>query len=449
MIDVPGYAVDAVVHETSNSIIAKATRTADGARVYLKTLAEDLPSPARIARMRREFEITQRVAGEGVVAALDLERVGARLVMVLEDFGGAAIGATPEGTLLPLETALELCEKTARALVGVHAGRLIHKDINPGNVAWNPETGQVKLLDFGIATELSRERPEVLSPNVLEGTLAYMSPEQTGRMNRALDYRTDLYSLGAMLYRLTTGRLPFPSDDPMELVHCHIARTPLAPGEAHPRVDAGLAAIIMKLLSKNAEDRYQSAFGAAEDLAKALQLLRSAGHVPLFPLDTSNVSDRFQLPQKLYGRDVERATLLAAFDRAAGGGREMLLVAGYSGIGKSALVHEVHRPIVERRGQFVEGKFDQFNRNIPYASLIQAFRELVKQLLTEPAEILTDWREKVQQAVGPNGQVIVDVISEVELIIGTQPPVAPLPPAEALNRFNIAFESFVRSHLRP
>ncbi len=445
MLEVPGYTVLRVVHETSNSIIQQATRDADGATVFLKTLAEDLPSPARIARMRREYEITQRVSGEGVVAAVALERVGARLVMVLEDFGGTAVARAVEGGELSLPMAVEICEKTARALARIHANRLIHKDINPGNIAWNQQSGEVKILDFGIATELSRERPEVLSPSVLEGTLAFMSPEQTGRMNRALDYRTDLYSLGATLYRLATGKLPFPTDDAMELVHCHIARTPLNPSEANPRVPAGLSAIIVRLLAKNAEDRYQSAFAVAEDLAKALAFLKTTGHVPPFELGVTDLSDRFQLPQKLYGRDGERRTLLAAFDRVAAGGREMLLVAGYSGIGKSALVHEVHRPIVERRGQFVEGKFDQFNRNIPYASLIQAFRELVKQLLTEPAEVLADWREKVQHAVGPNGQVIVDVISEVELIIGEQEPVAPLPAAEALNRFNIAFESFVRT----
>ena len=321
----------------------------------------------------------------------------------------------------------------------------MHKDLNPSNILWNRETGVLRVIDFGISTELSRETPAILHPNVLEGTLAYMSPEQTGRMNRALDYRTDLYSLGVTFYQLLTTQLPFASQDPMELVHFHIARVPTPAHEVNPELPLVISQILGKLLQKRAEERYQSAAALEADLVRCVDSLAAAGAIAHFPIATDEVSAAFQIPQQLYGREREVKTLLDAFDRVSGGTREMMLVAGQSGIGKSALVHEVHKPIVRQRGFFISGKFDQFNRNIPYASLIQAFQGLVQQLLTESEERLAAWSEKIASALGPNGQVIVQVIPEVELIVGPQPALPELPPAEAQNRFNMVFERFVRT----
>ncbi len=445
MFELDGYSLSGEVHASRNSIIERGTRDAEGAAVVIKRPTEKLPSPGRIARLKREFEMTQQAAGDGVVDAIEFVHQGTTVALVFGDSGGASLSSLLNDRELTIAETLAIGARVAEALARVHRARVIHKDVNPSNIVWNAGADDVQLIDFGISTELTREQPEVLNPNRLEGTLAYMSPEQTGRMNRALDYRTDLYSLGATLYRLLTGSLPFEGKDSVELVHCHIAKVPTPVHEANADVPRILSDLVARLMSKTAENRYQSALAVADDLRTCAQQLAGTGTIEAFELGTTDLSDRFQIPQKLYGRDIERRKLLQSFGRAAAGGRETLLVAGYSGIGKSALVHEVHRPIVEQRGQFVEGKFDQFNRNIPYASLIQAFRELVRQILTEPEDVLQGWRERVQEAVGPNGQVIVDVISEVELIIGEQGPVPPLPPAEALNRFNVVFESFVRT----
>ena len=447
MFSIAGFSVSdaAPLFTSERSLVVRATRDTDGKRVVVKTLTEELPGKGRIARLRHEFAITSRVAGPGVIAAVELRRVGARLALVVEDFGGESLARLLAREPLPVARALEVGALVARALARVHAAGVVHKDVCPANVVVSADLATVKLIDFGIATELPRETPELVAPTVLEGTLAYMSPEQTGRMNRAVDWRSDLYALGVTLYEALAGRRPFESDDPLELVHHHLTRLPTPLCDVAPHVPEQVSSIVGRLLAKSAEDRYQSASAVADDLERAASELRESRSVSRFELGSTDRLDRFQLPQKLYGREGERARLLAAFDRVAAGGRTLLLVAGYSGIGKSSLVHEVHRPIVERRGHFISGKFDQLARNVPYASLIQAFRSLVRQLLAEPADVLARYRDGILAALGPNGQVIVDVIGEVEHVIGRQPPVPDLSAAEAQNRFNLAFEAFVRA----
>ncbi len=349
---------------------------------------------------------------------------------------------------------LNIAIQTAEILGQIHAANIIHKDINPANIIFNQKTGEIQIIDFGISTLLTRENPKIKNPHILEGTLAYISPEQTGRMNRFLDYRTDFYSLGITFYELLANQLPFDTTDAMELVHSHIAKQPLPIPQINPEIPAAVSAIVMKLLEKNAENRYQSAWGIQTDLHECLRQLQTTGTILEFPLATADISDRFQIPQKLYGRAVQLQALLAAFERVANPGQnfsrsEMILVAGYSGIGKTSLVAEIYKPITEKCGYFISGKFDQFQRDIPYSGIISAFSGLVRQLLTESAAKLDDWRTKLLSALGANGQVIIDVIPEVELIVGKQPQVAELRLNEAQIRFYFVFEKFIRVFCSP
>ncbi len=383
-----GYQIAKKLHESDHSLVYRGLRQVDKQPVILKILKELYPPPEKIAWFKREYEVICNLNLTGVVNAYSLERDGDRWVMVLEDFGGKSLAQlmqaqetsppTPllagEGRNLPLpplprrEGGLEglgsladfltVAIQVSEILGQIHQQNIIHKDINPANIILNHTTGQVKLIDFGISTVISRENATFRNPNVLEGTLAYISPEQTGRMNRPLDYRTDLYSLGVTFYQLLTGQLPFPTDDAMELVHCHIAKVPLPPHQLKPDIPQAISEIVLKLMAKNAEDRYQSASGLKADLEQCLHQWQRKKQIDPFPLGRADASDRFQIPQKLYGREKEIEMLLASFERVSLGACELMLVAGYSGIGKSALVQEVYKPITGSRGYFIAGKFD-------------------------------------------------------------------------------------------
>jgi signal transduction histidine kinase len=262
-------------------------------------------------------------------------------------------------------------------------------------------------------------------------------------MNRGIDYRSDFYSLGVTFYELLIGKLPFISDDPMELLHCHIAQLPTYVSEIKSEIPQVISEIINKLMAKNAENRYQSTLGLKRDLENCLCQLKDTGEVSYFEIGKQDLCDRFLIPEKLYGREVEVEELLAAFERVSQGNSEMMLVAGFSGIGKTAIVNEVHKPIAKQRGYFIKGKFDQFNRNIPFSAFVQAFRNLIGQLLTESDAQLSNWKNKILQALGDNAQVIIDVIPELEKIIGKQSPAEELSGNTAQNRFNILFHKFI------
>lgn len=491
-----GYEALTQIYESSNSRVYRALRTEDRQLVILKVLNTDYPTPDQLRRYRQEYYLTNQLRVTNIIKAYGLAEWSRTLVMTLEDFGGISLKdwlvKYPQG--LNVEEFLPVAVKILNGLGQLHSNDIIHKDINPANIVINPKTGVIKLIDLGISTQLSRENPILETPNVLEGTLSYLSPEQTGRMNRMLDYRTDFYSLGVTFYELLTGRCPFVSDDAMELVHCHLAKQPISPyvwaRSSRRDIPKAISDIVMKLMAKNAEDRYQSASGLNADLETCLEYwhakrrlvkitpmpknaLRRTSYrerIASFTLGRNDVSDQFQIPQKLYGREQEIAALIAAFARIVSPCiddkesdrdtidasvkstkrpvAELILVTGYSGIGKSSLVQELYKPITAQRGHFISGKFDQFQRNVPYSAIVNAFTGLLKQLLGEPEAILQQWRDRLLAALGANGQVVIDVIPEVELVIGTQPPVPSLAAIESQNRFNLVFQHFIQSFCR-
>ncbi|MBF2047946.1 MAG: AAA family ATPase [Elainella sp. C42_A2020_010] len=471
----PGYHLTEVVHVGAETILYRGWSQSHQQPVILKTLKADYPNLSQLTRLKHEYQITASLDLEEIVKTYGLEIHQHRVVLVLEDFGGRSLNHwLAEQPGQPVDQPalirwLEMAVQLAQALEVLHQHAIIHKDIKPANIIFNPATAQVKLTDFSIASHLRKEVPQLKHPDQLEGTLAYMSPEQTGRMNRSVDHRSDFYSLGVTFYEMLTGQLPFSGDDPLELVHCHIARQPVSIQVLNPAIPVVIAEIVSKLMAKNAEDRYQSATGLKADLECCLSHLKTSHTVPCFVPGARDRRAQFLIPQKLYGREAEVAMLLAAFDRVVGHTAkanqsssnqaiasstslpqsELMLITGYSGIGKSSLVNEIHKPITQNRGYFISGKFDQFKRNIPYASLIQAFQSLIQQLMTESSARLQSWREKLLAALGANGQVIIDVIPEVELIIGPQPAVPELGATEAQNRLNRVFLSFIQVFTQP
>jgi PAS domain S-box-containing protein len=449
MLGISGYYSTEKLYESKSSLIYRGYRRRKEQQVIFKILKDIYPSPEKIAWFKREYETTKNLNLSGVVEVYSLEHDQNCWVIVLEDFGGESLARLMLNRQFDLTEFLTIATQIVEILGEVHQQQIIHKDINPSNIVLNPTTGQLKLIDFGISTILSKENLTLRSPNHLEGTLSYISPEQTGRMNRGIDYRTDFYSLGATFYELLTGQLPFETTDLMELVHSHIAKHPTLPYEINPKIPVVLSDIVMKLMAKNAEDRYQSAHGLKVDLEECQRQWQQTGHIESFPLGQQDISDKFQIPQRLYGREWEINTLLNGFDRVSQGTSELMLIAGYPGIGKSVLVQEIYKPITRQRGYFISGKFDQYQKDIPYASLVQAFRSLIEQLLTESEAQIANWREKLLAALGDNGQVIIDVIPELELIVGPQPTMPELGSEETQNRFNLTFQNFIRVFTQP
>ena len=443
MEELAGYELDGVLHESGSSAVYRARRRVDGARVVVKRTQTSMVSARQLTRYRNEYELLRSLDSRGVVKVYELLRHEGRLALILEEFDGVPlkqwVASQPS-----LHDRLELAISLTTTLGEIHAAGLIHKDVNSHNVLYEATTHRAKLIDFGIATRLRSEENKFQFPTALEGTLAYIAPEQTGRMNRSVDQRADLYSLGITLYELFSGRLPYESNDPLEAVHFHIAGKPQPLAELDPAIPQALSDIVAKLLQKAPEDRYQSAAGVVADLRRCAAQLAATGHVETFAVGTADVFDRFEPPQRLYGRRAEVAQLLETFERIADGGVETVLVSGSPGIGKTSLVQEIHQPITRRRGYFAAGKYDQLRRDAPFSALVDAFQDLVGQLLTESEESIGAWRDAIRQAVGINGQVIVDVIPALGLIIGPQPNVPVLPGFEAQNRFKLVFQSFIQ-----
>ena len=430
------YVIDEKLYESPSSIVYRAHASKGDHPVVLKILQPIHSPPEKIARFKREYEITGSLANAipDVITPYSLETNDHQWMIVMEDFGGEALSRLNLFGQLTLDEFLNLAVQIVDILKRIHQQGVIHKDVNPANIILNKRTRQIKFIDFGASARLSRETPIFRIPDLLEGTPAYISPEQTGRMNRSLDYRADFYSLGATFYQLLTGQTPFESTDILELIHSHIARTPLPLEQLRPDIPSVVNAIMMKLLAKNAEDRYQSAYGLQADLESCLKQYQASGRIELTSIGQYDYSDQLQLPQKLYGREKEIVMLLDAMTRVGTGGRELILVAGASGVGKSMLVREIYKTPTVQSGYFLNGKFDQLQRDIPYSGIVQALRGLLRQLLAEGDTKIGYWREQLLNAVGSNGQILIDLLPEAELFIGTQRPVPGLTPVESKNR---------------
>ncbi|HEV7956924.1 MAG TPA: AAA family ATPase, partial [Marisediminicola sp.] len=375
------------------------------APILLVAPAGDDPARESLQRLEHEYGLRAELDADWAARPVELIRLDARLTLALEDRGGEPL-ARLLGEPLHVASFLRIAIPLTAALGQMHARGLIHKDVQPTNILVDPVGGGVWLTGFGIASRLPREHQSPAPPEVIAGTLAYMAPEQTGRMNRSVDSRSDLYALGVTFYEMLTGTLPFTAGDPMEWVHAQIARQPVPPDERLPGIPTPLSAIVMKLLAKTAEDRYQTAVGLTFDLRRCLADWETFGHLQSFPLGSQDASDRLLVPEQLYGREDESEILLSAFDRVvAHGTPELVLVSGYSGIGKSSVVNELHKVLVPPRGLFAAGKFDQYKRDIPYATLAQAFQSLVRSLLGQSEEELGRWREALGEALGANGQL--------------------------------------------
>ena len=473
MVSISGYQITEQLYNGSRTLVYRAIREADQKPVVIKLLKNSHPDFNELLQFRNQYTIGKNLNYSGIIQTYSLENYQNGYALVMEDMQGVSLSEYMAGeNITSLQNILSIAIQITDILHNLHQNRVIHKDIKPANILINPETKEIKLIDFSISSLLPKETQEIKNPNVLEGTLAYLSPEQTGRMNRGVDFRADFYALGVTLFELLTGELPFKSDDAVELVHCHIAQTPASINQPqsnsflfkgkeiheinkpHPdpllnkergqEIYPVINNIVMKLMAKNAEDRYQSALGLKHDLEKCLYQLKETGEIEDFEIALLDICDRFIIPERLYGREREVEQLLATFGRVSNGNRELMLVAGFSGIGKTAVINEVHKPIVKQRGYFIKGKFDQFNRNIPLDAFVQAFRSLIGQLLGESDAQLSSWKNKVLQALGDNAQVIIDVIPELEKIVGKQPSVSELSGTAAQNRFNLLFQKFIQ-----
>jgi PAS domain S-box-containing protein len=439
-----GYVLEPL-REGADFTLYRGRQNGNPSPVLVIALATEQPSLQSVRRLEHEYSLAAELDPAWAAKPLAFTRHDGRTTLLLKDPGGEPLDRILErDQRQPLDVArfLRIAIGLATALGQVHRRGIVHKDIKPANVLVD-DAGNAWLTGFGIASQLPHERQSPVPPEIIAGTLAYMAPEQTGRMNRSTDARSDLYSLGVTLYQMLTGALPFAAADPLEWVHCHIACQPIPPVD-RAAIPEPLSAITMKLLAKNAEERYQTASGLEADLRRCLAEWESQGRIDPFPLGAHDSSDRLLIPEKLYGREREIDALLAAFDRVvAQGTPELVLVSGYSGVGKSSVVNELHKALVPPRGLFASGKFDQYKRDIPYATLAQAFQTLIRQILVKSEAEVDQWRHALLEAVGPNGQLIVSPIPEVEFIIGKQPPVPDLPPQDAQNRFHLVFRRFL------
>lgn len=444
MIKLANYNITKQIYTGTKSTVYRGVNTINQEPVVIKLLNKQYPTFSELLQFRHQYTITKNLNLPGIAKPLSLEKYGNGYALIMEDIGAISLKMYLTNRKLNLQNFLELAISIVEILEDLYHHQIIHKDIKPSNIIINPDTKNVKLIDFSISTLLPRETQEIIYPNVMEGTLPYMSPEQTGRMNRGIDYRSDFYSLGITFYEMLTNQLPFSSNDPIELIYFHLAKEPTPPTDLKREIPLMVSDIIMKMVAKNAEKRYQNALGLKHDLKNCLKSWQKTENIPLFELGKQDISAHFGIPEKLYGRQGEVQSLLDAFERVTAGDSEIILAAGFSGIGKTAVINEVHKPIVRQRGYFIKGKFDQFHINIPFSAFVQAFRDLMGQLLSETENKLQRWKSEILSELGKNGQVIIEVIPELQYIISPQPAVEELSGNAAKNRFNLLFLKFLK-----
>jgi diguanylate cyclase (GGDEF)-like protein len=441
-----GYTLCETIYESRTSLVFRGQRNSDGKSFILKRLRGAHPSARELARYRHEFDLLRSLDIDHVITVDALQDEGDTLLLVLEDFGAESLKKLLERYRFSLDQLLDIFVTVADTLSLLHDRHIIHKDLNPSNIVYNTDSGVCKLIDFGLSAYLSPSHPAQSVSNALEGTLAYISPEQTGRMNRPVDYRSDLYSLGVSMYELLTGRLPFTATHSIEMVHAHIASMPPCVHAINPDIPPILSDMVAKLMAKTAEQRYQSAAGLKADLETCRHLRRTQGKIAPFELGRDDRLDTFYLPRRLYGREQEIAALRRGFEQRIRdrGQASLLLISGYSGTGKTSLVKEVHQPMTQSDGYFIEGKFDQYQRTTPYYAFKQALCALIDSWLSESDEKIRQIAATLRQALGELGQVMVEMAPSLSLIIGSQPALPELAGIEAQNRFNYVCRNFFR-----
>lgn len=438
--ELTGYSAIELLYCGSRTLVYRAVRTADQTPVILKRLRQEAPSLEDQVRFRNQYLMVKQLNIPGIVQVIGLESCEVGDVLVMEDFGELSVSdylqtLKADHQQLAIVDFLAIALQLSITLSHLHEHKIIHKDIKPANILIDPKSRQIRLIDFSIASQMSHQIQELQHPNQLEGTLAYLSPEQTGRMNRSIDYRSDFYSLGVTLYELLTGQVPFVGEDALEIVYSHLAKEPLEIRSLRPEVPSAIAQIVTKLMAKNAEDRYQSAKGLQADLQHCFDQFQATGTIAAFEIGKLDRVAQLIIPEKLYGRDSQLQTLLAAFERARQGSCELVVIGGYSGVGKTALIRELFKPVTASHAHFVSSKFEQFKRDVPYTCVAALYGELIRQILGESQEQVEYWRDRFSTAVGANGQAMIDIIPELECLIGQQPPLPEVAPAEAQKRF--------------
>ncbi|MBN2546275.1 MAG: AAA family ATPase [Spirochaetes bacterium] len=445
MIQIKNYKIISELYISSNIAIYKAVRLEDNKKVIIKLLSKEYPSTEELNKLKHEYDIARSLSNvNGVIKVYDFLTVKNSYAFVMEDIEGVSLDKLIKSIDIDVKLFLVLSVNITKILGEIHNNNIIHKDIKPSNIIVNLKTNKVKIIDFSISSELLRENQEVIHPDHLEGTLAYISPEQTGRMNRSIDYRSDYYSLGITFYEMLVKKLPFYSYDPIELVHEHIAKEAIEPHKINNEIPKVISNIIKKMMAKNAEDRYQSSSGLIKDLQNCINQLTSKNKINNFILGKFDISEKFHVPEKLFGRNKEIEILTETFDKILKGNKEIIFISGSAGVGKTSLINEIQKPVLKNKGFFVTGKFEQYKKSIPYFGISQALHELIKYILTEKSENLKIWNDKIMKVVGFNGQLMINLIPELELIIGKQPEIQRLSFKDYTNRLIIVFTNFIK-----
>ncbi|MED1952057.1 AAA family ATPase [Brevibacillus centrosporus] len=448
-LSIPGYRIKEFISNHVNMGIYRAFRIVDNLPVIIKTQQKGIPRNDSIWKLKHEYRVLESIQSDAVETLVELVHNDRETLLITEDHGGLPLSSLLKTRQFSTMEILTIALGIAQCMKTIHEKRVLHKDINPMNILVYPETLEVKLINFGLSTRLYQEYQSAMNPKEWQGNLRYVSPEQTGRMNRTVDYRSDYYSFGITLYEMLTGKPPFLATDALELVHAHMARKPVPPNQTHPSISPVLSDLVLKCLSKNVEDRYLSSAGLIADLQQCLSQLQTAGYISDFPLGMQDRADKLHISEKLYGREPELALLTESFEQISSGATRLVMLNGSAGVGKSALVREAQKTFLQGKGRFISGKFDQFKQSAPYSGILLAFQDLIRQILAGNERELHMWRETIAEALQGMGQVIVDVIPQLEMIIGKQQSVPELPAAEAKNRFQMVMQRFVRIWAKP